>query len=232
MKLENRAVVQADADVVFGMLNDPEAIVGCVPGGALTGRDGDAWAGGVTVKVGPITAAYAGTVRFVDVDEAGRSLRLVARGADTRGSGDAEAEVVVRVQPVDGGSELLIDTDLLIRGKIAQFGKGAIAAVSTRILQQFAAELGRLAAQDGSPATAPAPTPAGSRSPTPVGTTVAPDLAPARPAASELNAFSLVIGPVLKEYGRPVALVAFGLLQGWVLGRAVTIERFYRSTRR
>ena len=227
MKLENRAVVEGDPDVVFAMLNDPERIVGCVPGGALTGRDGDAWVGGVTVKVGPISAAYAGTVRFLDIDEAARSLRLVARGADTRGSGDAEAEVTVRVEAVPAGAELLIDTDLLIRGKLAQFGKGAIGAVSSRILQQFAVELGRLAAQDGAPVSSPAPAlttaPAGPRAPAPVA-------APAPSTAAELNAFSLVVAPLLKEYGRPVALVALGLVHGWVLGRAVTIERFYRST--
>lgn len=224
MKLENRAVVDAAPDVVFAMLNDPEAIVGCVPGGALTGRDGDAWAGGVTVKVGPITAAYAGTVRFVDVDEVHRSLRLVARGADTRGSGDVEAEVLVRVRPAATGAELLIDTDLLIRGKIAQFGKGAITAVSTRILQQFAGELGRLAAGSTAPA-APADVPTSAPAPA---AAAAPVMA-AAPTPTELNAFSLVFVPVLKQYARPVALVAFGLLQGWVFGRAVTIERFHRA---
>jgi hypothetical protein len=86
-----------------------------------------------------------------------------------------------------------------------------------------------LAAQEGggaaaSPAPVPATAPAGSRAP-------APAPAPATPAAAELNAFSLVVGPLLKEYGRPVALVALGLVHGWVLGRAVTIERFYRSAR-
>ena len=237
MKLENRAVVEAHPDVVFAMLNDPERIVGCVPGGALTGRDGDAWAGGVTVKVGPITASYAGTVRFIDVDEASRSLRLVARGADTRGSGDAEADVTVRVEQVTSGTELIIDTDLLIRGKLAQFGKGAIGAVSSRILQQFAVELGRLAAQDAG--RAPAPT--ASSGLTPASSSGSPriresDSLPAAPAATppaaELNALGLVVAPLLKQYGRPVALVALGLAHGWVLGRAVTIERFYRTIRR
>ena len=231
MKLTNQAVVEAAPDVVFALLNDPEAIVGCVPGASLTGRDGDAWVGGVTVKVGPITASYAGTVRFVDVDEAGRCLRLVGRGADTRGSGDVEAEVVVRVQPMGSGSELLIDTDLLIRGKIAQFGKGAIGAVSSKILQQFAVELGRLATSGGTPTPADAPAPA-TTSPAASGTpTAAPTPAAARPAP-ELNAFSLIVAPVFKQYGKPAALLALGLAQGWLLGRAVTIERFYRSTPR
>src|SRR5690606_29858764 len=98
----------------------------------------------VKVKVGPITAAYAGTVRFLEVDAVKRQLRLHARGADTHGSGDAEAEVFLEVRTAGDGAELNLTTDLVIRGKIAQFGKGAIAAVSDRILQQFAQNLGDL----------------------------------------------------------------------------------------
>jgi carbon monoxide dehydrogenase subunit G len=236
VKLENRATVAADPDVVFEMLNNPQQIVGCIPGGALTGRDGDAWAGGVTVKVGPITAAYSGTVRFLDVDSSTRSMRLVARGADTRGSGDAEAEVAIQVEPAAEGSRLLIDTDLLIRGKLAQFGKGAIATVSSKILNQFATELGRLAANGGAGPEASTDMPAGAQQGSPTRTAASarplPSAAPAPASAPELNAFSLVIGPLLKAYGRPAALLTLGLVHGWVMGRAITIERFYRSTRR
>ncbi|MEK8143077.1 SRPBCC domain-containing protein [Streptomyces sp. M10(2022)] len=69
---------------MFALVNDVERVVTCMPGAALEGRDGDAWKGGVKVKVGPITAAYAGTVRFLDVDSEKRQLRLQARGRHPR----------------------------------------------------------------------------------------------------------------------------------------------------
>ncbi|MFL0395447.1 SRPBCC family protein, partial [Streptomyces albus] len=138
MQLSNTVLVKAPPEEVFSLVNDVERVVSCMPGAALEGRDGDAWLGGVTVKVGPVSASYRGTVRFVRVDPEALTLRVQARGADTHGSGDAEAEVALAVVPADGGAELRLETDLLIRGKIAQFGKGAVAAVSDRLLAQFA----------------------------------------------------------------------------------------------
>ncbi|WP_240467681.1 SRPBCC family protein [Streptomyces albus] len=148
MQLSNTVLVKAPPEEVFSLVNDVERVVSCMPGAALEGRDGDAWLGGVTVKVGPVSASYRGTVRFVRVDPEALTLRVQARGADTHGSGDAEAEVALAVVPADGGAELRLETDLLIRGKIAQFGKGAVAAVSDRLLAQFARNLGALLDQD------------------------------------------------------------------------------------
>jgi carbon monoxide dehydrogenase subunit G len=188
-------------------------VASCMPGATLEGRDGDSWHGTVKVRVGPITAAYAGTVRFLEVDAEKRRVRVQASGADTHGSGDAEAEVCVEVVPASDGAQLNLDTDLLIRGKIAQFGKGAIATVSERILQQFAQNLGDLLLSGGgteSPALAPAAsTPAPTSVSTPAST----------PASAELNGLSLVAVPLLKKYGPVAAAFLFGLSQGWLLGR-------------
>lgn len=228
MKLSNQAVVAAAPDAVFALLNDPERIVGCLPGAKLTGREGDAWAGGVTVKVGPITVSYGGTVRFDEVDEAARRLRLVARGSESRGSGDAEADVVLVVQATpDGHAQLDIQTDLLIRGKLAQFGKGAIATVSDRILAQFAANLGALATggAPGPAAPAAAGAPAGPRA-------AAPASAPAPRTGAELDGWGLLVRPWVEQHGRQTLVVAAALLQGYVWGRAVTIERWHRRALR
>ncbi|WP_162795375.1 SRPBCC family protein, partial [Nonomuraea lactucae] len=150
MILDNEITVAASPDAVFALVSDAERVVTCLPGAALEGRDGDAYRGGVKVKVGPITAAYAGTVRFLEVDPGLRRLRLQGRGADTHGGGDAEAEIVLTVVEAPSGAVIRVRTDLLIRGKIVQFGKGAIAAVSVRLLQQFAGNLAALIEADRS----------------------------------------------------------------------------------
>ena len=205
MRLTNTVPVKAAPDAVFTLISDVQRVASCMPGAALEGRDGDAWRGTVKVKVGPITAAYAGTVSFLEVDAEKRVLRVHASGADTHGSGDAEAEVFLEVVPDTDGARLNLATDLVIRGKIAQFGKGAIATVSDRILQQFAQNLGNLLLSPGgaqAPAdTAAAPAPAVSAAP------------------AELNGLSLIAGPLLKKYGPVIAAVAFGFVPGWLLGR-------------
>ena len=200
MRLTNTVPVKAAPDAVFTLISDVQRVASCMPGAALEGQDGDAWRGTVTVKVGPITAAYAGTVRFLEVDPGQRVLRVHASGTDTRGSGDAEAEVFLEVVPDPAGAQLRLATDLVIRGKIAQFGKGAIATVADRILQQFAQNLGNLLT---SPPQSGAPAPA--------------DTAAATPA--ELNGLSLIAGPLLKKYGPVIAALALGFVPGWLLGR-------------
>lgn len=154
MELTNAVPVKASPQEVFAVVNDVERVVSCMPGATLVGREGDAWQGRVKVKVGPITAVYAGTVRFLEVDEERHTLRVEARGADTHGSGDAEAAVALQVAPAPDGAELRLETDLVIRGKIAQFGKGAVSSVSDKLLQQFAQNLGSLLSQDRAPSAA------------------------------------------------------------------------------
>ena len=233
MKLANSTVIQGSPDEVFALVNDPERVVSCLPGATLHGLDGEIYRGGIKVRVGPISAAYAGTIRFVDVDHSARTLRLVARGADTRGSGDASADVALRVEQAGEGAQLHLETDLLIRGKIAQFGKGAISAVSEKVLQQFATNLGELIVSErlvsapatDSPNSASAPVPAAPR-------TAAAEAGPRAGEAAELDGLALVVGPLLRRYGPPLALFGLGVLQGWVLGRAMTIERLYRRPQR
>ena len=213
MRLTNTVPVKATPDAVFTLISDVQRVASCMPGAALEGRDGDAWRGTVKVKVGPITAAYAGTVRFLEVDADKRVLRVHASGADAHGSGDAEAEVFLEVVPDPAGAQLRLATDLVIRGKIAQFGKGAVATVSDRILQQFAQNLGNLLtsqSQSGAPARADM---AAAAAPT---TSAAPT---ASAAPAELNGLSLIAGPLLKKYGPVIAAFALGFVPGWLLGR-------------
>ncbi|MFE5485378.1 SRPBCC family protein [Streptomyces sp. NPDC056527] len=209
MQLTNTVPVKAAPDAVFALISDVRRVASCMPGAALEGRDGDAWRGAVKVKVGPITAAYAGTVRFLEVDTEKRRLRVHASGADTHGSGDAEAEVFLEVLPTPDGAQLNLNTDLVIRGKIAQFGKGAIATVSDRILQQFAQNLGDLLLTQN---RAQGPAAAASSESTPAA------VVPAA-ASAELDGLSLIAGPVLKKYGPVGAAFLLGLFQGWLLGR-------------
>lgn len=256
MILDNEITVQAGPDEVFALFSEVERVAPCMPGAVLDGQDGDAWLGRVNVKVGPITAAYAGSVRFLEVDPARRRLRLTARGADTHGSGDAEAEVDLVVEEAPGGtggSLVRLRTDLLIRGKIVQFGKGAIVMVSNKILQQFALNLAGLLDHDhmtavaSTASSADADTPRGitpgsasGTAPGAVAATVpAPSSATARPsapapvpAAAELDGLAMFAGPALGKYGPVAAAFVLGLAEGWLLSRLRDQRRQIRHLQR
>jgi carbon monoxide dehydrogenase subunit G len=230
MQLTNAVPVKASPDEVFALMNDVERVASCMPGAALDGQDGDVWQGRVKIKVGPISAAYAGTVRFLEVDAERRRLRVHARGADTHGSGDAEAEVALDVVAAPEGALLQLSTDLVIRGKIAQFGKGAIAIVSDRILQQFAQNLGSLLDADRAGGAAASPR-VGANSPR-LGATSFPASQPALGQGSELDGLAVLVGPAAAKYGLAAGAFAVGLFEGWLLGRLGAQARELRALRR
>lgn len=218
MILDNELTVAAPPDEVFALVNDVERVAACLPGATLDGRDGDTYQGRVVVRVGPIKAAYGGTVRFLDVFPDDRRLRLAAKGADSHGSGDAEAEIELSVIPDGAGSTLRLHTDLVIRGKIAQFGKGAIVAVSNRLLDRFAQNL---AAQlDGSAATTPSSN-GGARSAVPV---------PADQAA--VDGLGMLLPPNARRIAVAGAALAVAFLQGWMVGRLRGQSRLLDELRR
>lgn len=210
MHLTNEVVLPAPPDEVFSLINDVERVAPCMPGAQLEGRSADdAYRGRVKVKVGPISAAYSGTVRFLEVDRAGQRLVLDARGSEQHGSGSAEAKVSVQVRPHDEGSALALDTDLVIQGKVAQFGGGALGDVSQKLMEQFARNLGEeLTRANDAPAAPAAAEPAST-----------PAIAQPQEEAA-LDGLSLVASPLIKRAGPVLASVAAGVVIGAVFGRS------------
>jgi hypothetical protein len=220
--LRNEVRVPGTPAEIFALLTDVERVVGCLPGAAIDGRDGrdgEVYRGRVTVKVGPITAAYAGMVRFLEIDDVQRRLRLQAMGTDSRGGGDAEAEVVVSVAQAEDGALLRLETDLLVRGRIAQFGKGAISTVSDKLLERFAANLGALPSGAG-PTTALGTAPLTASDTAPV---TASAVAPRNlPAGNEIDGLAL-LSPLAK-YLPAVGAFVFGWLLGTVRAQAKQLK--------
>jgi uncharacterized protein len=171
MKIDNQFSVNVPIAEAWNALTDLERIAPCMPGAQLTGRDGDAYLGTVKVKVGPVISEFAGTASFVEKDEANYHAVIDAKGRDSRGSGNASATITAHLQS-DGPvrTTVVVETDMKISGKLAQFGSGMIAEVSSKLLGQFAESLEQLltaapssdpvaevTTDGGQPASAPAP---------------------------------------------------------------------------
>src|SRR5262249_27493535 len=134
-----------------------ERIAPCMPGAQLREVEGDEYRGTVKVKVGPITAQYQGVARVVDADEGAHRVVIQAEGRDTRGQGNASATITATLAGDGDGTRVRVDTDLNVTGKVAQFGRGVMADVSTKLLGQFVDCLGTtVLAADRPPAATPA----------------------------------------------------------------------------
>jgi len=137
MEINDSFRVSTPIDATWKVMLDIEGIAPCLPGAQLQEVEGDEYRGIVKVKVGPITAQYKGTARLAEVDEANHRLVIDASGRDTRGQGNAKATIVVTMMAEGGGTKVDVSTDLSITGKVAQFGRGVLADVSSKLMGQF-----------------------------------------------------------------------------------------------
>jgi carbon monoxide dehydrogenase subunit G len=145
MDLQNSFVVPADIDTAWRALQDVEGLAPCMPGATLDTHDGDDFTGNVKVKLGPVSQVYGGKASFVSRDEATHTLLIEGSGKETRGAGTAQGKVRATLV-AEGPDRTRVDvvTELSITGKAAQFGRGVMQDVASRIIDQFANNLATL----------------------------------------------------------------------------------------
>lgn len=158
MELTNDFTVSVPVEEAWALLTDLERIAPCMPGAKLEEVQGDDYLGLVKVKVGPITSSYKGRASFVERDDEKHRAVLRAEGRDTRGQGNAHALITAQLEPAGDATRVTVVTELNISGKIAQFGRGALADVSTKLLGQFVSTLEATLLAEPEPAEAAAAT--------------------------------------------------------------------------
>jgi uncharacterized protein len=212
MKIANQFTVSAPIEQAWDVLCDLEQVIPLMPGAQLTGHEGDDYLGKVKVKVGPVTSEFSGKVRFVEQDRDQHRAVIDAKGKESRGTGNAAATVTAQLHEAGGRTDVTVDTDLKIVGKLAQFGSGMLQQVSEKLLRQFVESLeAELAAN--SVETAPSPEGAEGAA---TGATGA-----ASPGAEPepIDLLALAGGDQLKKYGAVAVAVLALLALIWVLRR-------------
>jgi carbon monoxide dehydrogenase subunit G len=159
MDLRHEFEVGVPIAEAWRILTDLERIAPCLPGAQLTEVEGDIYRGQVKVKVGPILAQFKGQASFSSLDETNHVATLKAEGRDSGGKGTASAVIsAALVASGDSRTKCTVTTDLTISGKVAQFGRGALADVSDKLLAQFTENLNELIASSPTTSAAPAAT--------------------------------------------------------------------------
>ena len=145
MDLDHEFTVDVPVAAAWAILTDLQRIAPCLPGAELTEVDGDIYRGQVKVKVGPILAQFKGQASFVSRDDAAHTATLKGEGRDATGKGTASALITAQLTAVTPTStKCTVHTDLTISGKVAQFGRGAMADISNKLLEQFSDNLNQL----------------------------------------------------------------------------------------
>jgi carbon monoxide dehydrogenase subunit G len=212
MDLNHEFTVNVPVAEAWAILTDLERIAPCLPGAQLTEVEGDTYRGQVKIKVGPILAQFKGQASFMSRDDVAHKASLKGEGRDTTGKGNASAIITAELTSVTPTStKCTVHTDLSISGKVAQFGRGALADVSDKLLAQFSENLNQLIS------AAPAP---------------APVVAESSPAPSEQPAIRKIDGPevaplnLLDTAGSTIAKRAIPALIGIAVLVAVLVKLF------
>ena len=148
MDLNHQFTVAVPVEDAWRILTDVERIAPCLPGAQLQEIEGETYRGVVKVKVGPIQAQFKGQASFIERDDAAHKVVLKGEGRDTTGKGNAAAVITAEMTAVDANNtSVTVNTDLSVTGKVAQFGRGAMADISDKLLAQFVVNLNALIAE-------------------------------------------------------------------------------------
>lgn len=229
MRLSNSFTIDRPVEEVYQAFLEVERIATCLPGSTLLGQpEPGTYEGEVKVKVGPLGVNYAGRIVILDADDAAHRLTMRAKAREKQGAGNADAHIVADLSESGSGTLVQIDTDLDIRGKVAQFGRGVIGEVSDGIMKAFARNVEDMLRGAGDDTAAPGhePASAGVRTTQDARAGVASassgETRAADPASagSELDAWSLVLRPMLQRHAGSIATVTLSGLAAWLGARA------------
>jgi carbon monoxide dehydrogenase subunit G len=192
--LNHEFIVNVPVNDAWLILTDLERIAPCLPGAQLTEVEGDIYRGQVKIKVGPIVAQFKGQASFVTRDDLAHTAMLKGEGRDTTGKGAASAIITAQLTSVTPTStKCTVVTSLTISGKVAQFGRGALADVSDKLLAQFSENLNQLITS--APATTSAPAAA---------TPAATEVAAASPEIRKIDSAEVAPLDLLGTAGAPI----------------------------
>jgi len=149
MEMDHSFTVPVPPERAWDVLLDVERIAPCMPGASVDEFDGEVVTGRIKVKVGPVSLTYRGTAKFTERDPDAKVIVLDASGKETRGAGTASATVRATLEPGGEGTIASMHTTMNVTGRPAQFGRGVMIEVGSKLVDQFAQNLRQLIAQDG-----------------------------------------------------------------------------------
>jgi uncharacterized protein len=129
------AVTQQQA---WDALNDPEVLKLCIPGCDKVEAAGEnQYTVGMAVKVGPVSARFAGKIQLVDVLPP-NSYTLAFEGqGGAAGFGKGSAKVNLAPAVEGAGCELAYTAHAQVGGKIAQVGQRLVDGVARSMSEEF-----------------------------------------------------------------------------------------------
>lgn len=144
MRFEHSVTVPAPRERLWELLMDVPRVAKCVPGvEAVEALGDDKYRGTLRVSVGPIKLSLQGDIAITEADPAAGRASMRADAADRRAGGAVKAIMNMSIaEAADGsGTDLKVETDAQVMGRIGEFGQPIIRRKADQIMQEFAQNL-------------------------------------------------------------------------------------------
>ena len=151
MNLSHKITVAAPRAKVWEFLMDIPSVAKCGPGvQSVEPLGDDKYRGTINVAFGPVRLALAGDVSITEKDEAAKIASMRAEAADKRAGGAVKAVMKMSLVETAGNAqstELTMDTDAQIMGRIGEFGQPIIRKKAEQTMNEFAKNLEKAIAE-------------------------------------------------------------------------------------
>lgn len=215
MKMAGEERIAAPIQAVWAALNDPEILRKAIPGCQSLVPVGDnAFEAAATIKVGPISARFGGTVRLFDLDPPNR-YRISGEGS---GGAAGAAKGGAQVSLVEDGADTILhyEASAEVSGRLAQLGGKLIDLTAKQLAGVFFSRFAQEVVKGGSAAPRPV---AGTSDPAQPAAAVARHIPFPQPAARESGIAASVCLVI------SLAALAAGMLIGGLVEISSGLER-------
>jgi hypothetical protein len=214
INLHNQFRVALSVEETWNLLTDLPKVARCLPGARLDDVVDGEYRGGLSTKIGPISAKYQGVATFREHDEVSHRAVIDARGREAKGSGSASALVTAVLKPDATGTLVDVSTELAISGRAAQFGRSLMAEVSNTMIDEFVRRLETMISGEAeAPGSAPPVAPTAQAAPQATVSQTADD------ADESLDVVRTIVLPMLRRAAVPIGAAVVSLTLGVLLGR-------------
>jgi len=139
MKFNQRAVIPVGRELLWDFLMDVPKVAQSLPGvESVSQLDETTYQGTLKVRVGPISLNLQGKIILEERDRDRWRAALRAEANDRRAAGAVKGKTIMELKEISPKeTELLVETDVNILGKIGEFGQPIIRKKADQMLQQF-----------------------------------------------------------------------------------------------
>lgn len=139
MKFNQRAVIAVAREPLWDFLMDVPKVAQSLPGVEKVEQlDPDTYQGTLKIRVGPISINLQGKIIVEQRDRDNWRATLRADASDRLAAGAVRAKTTMELKDLSATeTELLVDTDVSIMGKIGEFGQPIIRRKADAMLKEF-----------------------------------------------------------------------------------------------